>query len=335
MIDAHKPEQSLPPAKPLSADLFLSLIKKSKRVLALAGRPIDGDSLASAIAFRRMVRDLGVDCDIACGESVPQQLHFLPDSEQVLFDPDFLSYDLIAIFDCGELRQTGFVEQLLKLLKSKDLAKVVNVDHHMQEPVYGHYSVLDREAASTGLVVYRLLNAWGLSMDEPTATALLSTLYHDTGSFQHSNTNPDALRMAAECVRNGADAAYVAGKLYRNKSDKVLRLWGRALQRLEYRPENRMVVSIITLADLKELGVEAEEAKGIVNVLSQVPECRFALLLTEEEGEVVKGSLRSDEGKDTDVARIARILGGGGHRLASGFRLNGRLVQQEGRYKVV
>lgn len=329
-----KPEQNLPPAKPILSAKLLELCRDSKRILALAGKPIDGDSLASASALRRGLQSLGLHVDLACGDAVPESLKFLPDADQVLFAPDFLSYDLIIILDCGELRQTGFVDQLLKILQTSNLATIVNIDHHMQEPVYGHFSMLDRDASATGLIVYDLLNSWNVPIDEPIATALLTTLYNDTGSFQHSNTNAQTLRMAAECVRRGADAAFVAGKLYRNKSIRTLKLWGRALQRLEYRPENDMVVSVITQKDMRELNVAPEEAKGIVSILSQVPECRFALLLTEEEGNVVKGSLRSDEGKETDVARIAKLLGGGGHRLASGFKLNGRIVQENGRYKV-
>ena len=331
-----KPEKNLPEAKPITAQKLLELCRQSKRILALAGQPIDGDSLASAVALQAGLATLSLKVDVACGDTVPESLHYLIEpATSVLFAPDFLSYDLIIILDCGELRQTGFTEQLLKILQNKNLAIVVNIDHHIQEPVYGHFSLLEREASATGLIVYELLRDWNVPLDARMATALLTTLYNDTGSFQHSNTNAATLRMAADCVRQGADAAFVAGKLFRNKSIRTLKLWGRALQRLEYRPENDMVVSVITQRDLDELNVAPEEAKGIVSILSQVPECRFALLLTEEEGAVVKGSLRSDEGKDTDVARIAKLLGGGGHRLASGFRMPGRIVQDQGRYKVV
>src|SRR3990167_8046454 len=99
MIDAKKPEQALPPAKPLAAEDFLQLFKKSKRVLALAGRPIDGDSLASALAFSRIGASLGVTVDVACGDPIPEQLRFFPDLQRVIFSPDFLRYELIVIFD--------------------------------------------------------------------------------------------------------------------------------------------------------------------------------------------------------------------------------------------
>ncbi|MFO0704958.1 MAG: DHH family phosphoesterase [Candidatus Andersenbacteria bacterium] len=343
----RKAESALPPAQPISVERLYRLVRESKRVLLLAGQPIDGDSLASALALRRIIQHLGIEADVACGARVPRGLEFLDGSQTVLLQPDFLRYDLIIILDCGELKQTGFLEQLVRVIQSRDLARVVNVDHHLQQPAYGHYCLIDHSVSATGVLVYRMLTTWqnlGLPahpsgslelLDLPTAEALLTTLYNDTGSFQHSNTTAEALRMAAACVRAGADASHVAHKLYRDKPRKVLNLWGRALERLELHPESNMSVSFITHEDLQELGVEPEEAKGIVSVLSYVPESKFALLLSEDGPNIVKGSLRSDEGKGMDVSRIARVLGGGGHRLASGFKLTGRLERQGKTYRVV
>jgi len=341
----RKAEDTLPPAQPISIERLRALIGESQRVMLIAGQPIDGDSLASAIALRRVIERLGKRADVVSGGRVPQGLRFLPDSDQVIERPDFLLYQLIIVLDCGELKQTGFTEQMTRIIQSKELARVVNVDHHLQEPIYGHYCIIDHRVSSTGMLVYRMIQSWQAELtpqrggapllDTGTAEALLTTLYNDTGSFQHSNTTPEAMRMAAECVRAGADASNIAHKLYRDKPRKVLRLWGRALERLELQASSKMAVSFITRKDLLELAVEPEDAKGIVSVLSYVPESKFALLLSEDEPNVIKGSLRSDEGKGMDVSRIARVLGGGGHKLASGFKLSGRLVPQGKTYRVV
>ncbi len=324
------------PALPIQNDQLKKLLSDSRRTLFIAGRPIDGDSLASAVALKLASDQLGVISDVACADPVPADLEFLLRGLTLKREPDLLLYDLIVVLDCGDLNLTGFGPGLTKIIKSPELGTVVNIDHHIQTKPYGNFAKIDQQAASAGVIVYDLLKNCSFNITEPIATALLTTLYHDTGSFQHSNTSVVALRMAAECVRCGADAADIAARLYRNKPIKVFRLWGRALKRLEYFPKTRMVSSVITLQDLKELGVTAEEAKGIVSIISQVPESRLALLLTEEESGVIKGSLRSDEGKDTDVARIAKLLGGGGHRLASGFKIKGRIEKKhDGRYHIV
>lgn len=334
--EVDKPERSLTPPTPISAGELRDVVRRG-RVLCLAGGPIDGDSLASAIALRRVLCSMGLAADVACADPVPESLHFLPDVELVTRQPDFLTYASVIVLDCGELKLTGFTEQLSKLIRSttRDFATVVNVDHHLQDPGFGHRSHMDRTAASTGLIVHELSRAWSVPLDAETATALIATLYYDTGSFQHANTDARALRMAADCVKAGADAGLVAAKLYRSKTTKALRLWGRALERTELHPNSGMALSVITQQDFTELNVTADDTSGIVSFLAHVPECRFALLLTEEEPGYVKGSLRSNEHKDTDVASIAKVMGGGGHRLASGFKVPGRIRYRDGRYQVV
>jgi len=44
--------------------------------------------------------------------------------------------------------------------------------------------------------------------------------------------------------------------------------------------------------------------------------------LVEYEQGKTKASLRSENYKGVDVAKIASLFGGGGHRLASGFRID-------------
>jgi len=332
---ADKPERLLPHPRPIGTGELRTLTSRG-RVLCLAGRPIDGDSLASAVALRRVCIALGVQADVACADPVPDSLRFLPDVDLVIQQPALAQYATVVVLDCGELTLTGFADEMAALIADPaSTTTVVDLDHHLQDPPFGHRSYLDRTAASTGLLVHRLAQAWNVPLDAEIATALLATLYYDTGSFQHANTDAKALRMAADCVRAGADAGLIGGALYRSKTTKALRLWGRALARTELHERSGMVLSVITQQDFKELGVTPDEANGIVSFLSHVPECRFALLLTEEDTGGVKGSLRSNEHKNTDVASIARVLGGGGHRLASGFRVPGRIEHRDGRYRVV
>jgi len=47
--------------------------------------------------------------------------------------------------------------------------------------------------------------------------------------------------------------------------------------------------------------------------------------LLRQDGDVVRGSLRSEPDKKVDVSKIAKSFGGGGHKLAAGFKVKGRL----------
>ena len=66
-----------------------------------------------------------------------------------------------------------------------------------------------------------------------------------------------------------------------------------------------------------------------------MPEAKFAMFLRQD-GNVIKGSLRSDTFKNIDVSKIAHIFGGGGHKLAAGFSVAGKLMKDEpGKWKVI
>jgi phosphoesterase RecJ-like protein len=56
------------------------------------------------------------------------------------------------------------------------------------------------------------------------------------------------------------------------------------------------------------------------------------LVLREEDGKV-KGSFRSTQ-EGVDVAEMAKAYGGGGHKKAAGFTVPGKLVQQDGGWRV-
>ena len=75
--------------------------------------------------------------------------------------------------------------------------------------------------------------------------------------------------------------------------------------------------------------------EGLIETLNTFPEARFAMLLRQE-GNVIKGSLRTDPHKQIDVSEIAKIFGGGGHKMASGFSVAGKLSKDEtGKWRVI
>jgi len=105
----------------------------------------------------------------------------------------------------------------------------------------------------------------------------------------------------------------------------AIKLWGTALSRIETDPVSGMAVSYVSMADIEQAGARQEDLAGVVSVINTVSDAKFSLLLTEYDDQKIKGSLRSEEYNNIDVSAIARSLGGGGHKLASGFELEGDL----------
>jgi len=105
----------------------------------------------------------------------------------------------------------------------------------------------------------------------------------------------------------------------------AIKLWGKALSRVRTYDEIGMAISYLSKEDIEECGAKEEDISGLVGVINTISDTRFSLLLTEYKNKKIRGSLRSEEYKGVDVSSIAKSLGGGGHKLASGFEISGSI----------
>ncbi len=102
------------------------------------------------------------------------------------------------------------------------------------------------------------------------------------------------------------------------------------MQRAEINEKTGAILSFITREDIQELGIKEDEIGRIAELLNTVVGTKFSLVLIEKGENKIKGSLRSEWYKNVDVSEIAQKLRGGGHRLASGFEIVGKIVKGEG-----
>jgi hypothetical protein len=165
-------------------------------------------------------------------------------------------------------------------------------------------------------------------IDEDVATLLLVGIVTDTGSFQHSNTSPEAFEVAADLLEKGARQQEIIKQIFKTKSLETLKLWGRVLSKIAYLPESKLVYSTVTLEDLADTGATMDDTGGIIDeLMSNAPDAEVVMLLKEKEPGFVGGSLRAP-GKMADVSEIAGPIGGGGHKKAAGFRIRDKSFEE-------
>ena len=147
-------------------------------------------------------------------------------------------------------------------------------------------------------------------------------LMTDTGRFQFDNTTPQTFRDAAAMVEAGVDPAEASRLVYQERTASSLALQARMMSRITLANGDRVAYSWIGQADFDETGALPEEAEYLPDALRQIGGVDVVALLRIAEGEV-RGNLRAKTG--ADVGAVARTLGGGGHRPASGFTYTGDL----------
>ncbi len=293
------------------------------RILVTTHQRPDGDAVGAVLAFARALRQTGKTVTAHTPDPPPSFLRFLPDIATITnTPPPVRDMDLVIALDHSQLSRTRLQDELLG-----GITPVFSVDHHATSDRVGTFVIVVPEAAATCEILTDLLPALGLPVDSETATALLTGIVTDTGSFQHPNTTPMVLRQASRLLERGANLHAIVHAVFRGRSLPALRIMGRALERIETNPTTGAVVSIITHQDLEECGASVDDLSGVVNMLNAIPQMRFSLLLTEYERGKVKGSLRSEPERQVDVAKIAARFGGGGHVLASGFEVAGTLIR--------
>ncbi len=231
-------------------------------------------------------------------------------------------YDLIVVVDSAELSLLGSLyTDNIDLFQS---TPILNVDHHISNTRFGQLQLIDPTCASATEVLF----AWFLS--HPTwkdlitpdiATLLLTGLITDTRSFQNPNTTPRSLEVAANLLDLGARQQEIIQHIYKTKPLSTLKIWGRALNQIQFDPESKIVWSSISREDLTEMGATSKESAGILDeLISTIPDADVHALFTEIEDGGFKASLRSTTAIDVNKA-AGRLFGGGGHARASGFKI--------------
>lgn len=299
-----------------------STLERSRRPLLVCHRKPDGDAIGSTLGLALTIERLGARPTLLCADPVPEQYAFLSGAERFVTEPP-ADADLLVMLDCGEDRLTGFD------LADWPRAPLVEIDHHPKSarPATPRLAVYDPAASSTAEMIYAVITSARWSLPRSAATALLTGIVTDTSAFRNNNVTPATLEAASALLHRGARLKEIIKCCFYTSSIAKLRLWGIAMARIEQNPAQAGLVStVLTAEDIAETGATPDDLEGLVNFLKTIPGVRMMMLLTDLRDGVVKGSLRAGT-PTTDVSRLARRLGGGGHTQAAGFAVPGRLVK--------
>ncbi|MFH1173312.1 MAG: DHHA1 domain-containing protein, partial [bacterium] len=190
----------------------------------------------------------------------------------------------------------------------------------------------DADSATT--VLTGLLKESDIKIDRQSATYLLTGILTDTSNFANPTTHQTTFQAAAYLMNQGAKLAEITNYTFKNKSLNALRFWGQALMRLKLNQATDVATTVITQQDFKLYDLEEKDVEGLANFLIAYSPHRIIMVLRELGNNQIKGSLRSASEAD-DVSRLAKALGGGGHKKAAAFVVPGKLRQGQAGWEIV
>jgi bifunctional oligoribonuclease and PAP phosphatase NrnA len=298
---------------------LLKKIRLGNRFLLTSHINPDGDAIGSALGLARLLRSMGKGAVVWNRDPIPTIYRPLPGSDRVHTGeeppagfPD--RFDAIVVLECPSPDRTGLEEHL-------SARPVINIDHHLGNQLYGSVNWVDSAAPAVGEMIYRLSQGLKLTLDPETASCLYLTLVTDTGGFRFSNATPAAFEAAAALVREGAHPEQVSQWLYESQPLGVVRLLGEMLRSLEIHEGGRVATGRLTRAMFETAGANPGDSEGLIDSIRSIAGVDAVALIREKEDGAHKVSLRSRG--EVDVEKIARHYGGGGHRNAAGFSLEG------------
>lgn len=285
----------------------------------------DGDGCGSEAAVAAWLESRGIRAVIVNPTPFPAIFRFLLHRDDVAADlgtPEaeaaLREADLFLVLDTSEPNRVA------PLLEHLDARRTLVVDHHPAGPsVVGSQGVQDPTAAATGELAFDLIALAEERWPSECALGVYVALVSDTGSFRFSNTTPRAHAVAAAMLLRGVDPEAVFQRLFATFPRRRFALLREALERLEFEPELGLSWMVVPASVSRAVQAEGEDFEGLVDHARSIEGTRVAVLFRETPDGEVKVSWRANG--NTDVNRVARTFGGGGHVKASGARVPGPL----------
>lgn len=302
----------------------LALLSGAEEVALACHVDPDGDALGSMLALALHLRHRGVRVAASFGTAepaadeqntlaVPRQYHFLPGVDLLVPPSAFPSAPAVmVVVDCATVARLGSLRPAAEAAET-----VLVIDHHASGEPFGDVRLVDGDAAATAVLVDEVIRRAGGALDADIATCLYVALVTDTDRFTESCVTPAVMELGARLLSYGVDQTAIAHRVYDEHSFGYVKLLGRAMERATLVRAVGLLWTAVTSNDLEQLGLVLTDTEGLIDVLRGVEHVPCTMVAKQKPSGNWAVSLRSRG--DVDVGRIARALGGGGHRFAAGF----------------
>jgi len=303
-------------------------LNNAKSILVTIHESPDGDAVGSMLSIYDTLSAMKKDVVMYSMDVIPMKHRFLKNWDKVTSDKSKIegkNFDVLLMLDCGDRNRSGDV-----ITDFKGYGKLINIDHHVSNIMFGDFNLVDAHSSCTGEEVYKVIkelitiNSLG-KISSDVATALLTALYDDTGGMRYVSTTSTTLNIAADLVDSGANCAHVSENLFFSVSRQKMELTSRVLSTITFEKEGKIAYLVMTIKDRDESGAIAEDSEGLIDFPRAIFGVEVAFLIKEVGDNKFKASFRS-RGK-VDVNKFCANFGGGGHKVAAGCTFKGSLQE--------
>ena len=307
------------------APVILSEIKNSKSILLHCHPMSDPDSVGSALAMRFAIEQMDKKVTVIKGDSdIPTAFMHFPGAVDIIkknfIEIDLNSFDLFISLDSGSKEMVTNMKSLTFPLSIKTIV----IDHHITNELYGDINLVDISSPATAFVLFKLFKLWNISISHDIAINLFMGIYTDTGGFRYSPTDFRVIRAASELAEIAPDFNQILFTMENSRTKESIYFLAIALSSVKTFLNDNIAISIVSHKDLVSKNIPEEYVRGISisGMLISVIGWNIGVSMIEIEPQKIKISCRTRDKEKYDVSKLAKALGGGGHKGASGASLN-------------
>ena len=280
----------------------------------------DGDGIGSSLGLCWLLKSLGKSAEVIVRDPIPNAYTDLPGANEITQVSEINGkYDAVFVIECSDLERPG--------IRGLENQITVNIDHHTTSEHFGTINWIDATASAVGEMVFNLCKAIGGRITKEIAECVYLALVTDTGSFHYANTTERTLKVASELVKAGAKPARISEAVYNSYSWSRIELMRQVLDTVRRDKSGRIATIRQTLAMRQSSNAMDGDNSGFVNIPLTAKDIEAVVYMREFEPNAYRVSLRSKG--EINVARVAELFGGGGHKNASGCCVKGDWDEKE------
>ncbi len=283
------------------------ILQIEKPLVLMHARP-DGDTVGAGIALCEIFKSLGKNPVYISEDNIPKRLEFLT-VDNIIAD-SFEGRTVVAV-DIASPSQAGDI--LTKLPPP-----ALSIDHHeFGEPFADGY--IPKGLSSAGEAVFdvanELVKMGRITLNSKIAYPIYAAISSDTAGFRYSSAKNSTYEKAAKLINTGIDFADINHRLFNSKLPEQVKAEGFISSKIKTSEGGKIAYATITRKERDELKIPFEFFETAIDVVRSLIGVEIAFVVKETDSGAFRASLRS---VGADVAKIAKLMDGGGHKRAAG-----------------
>ena len=307
---------------------FCRIISEHQSFIITTHKFCDGDGLGAGCALGYGLQKAGKKVSFVTLDTPHKKYNFLDGNGFVQPLQSFSDFELkLKKTDCllaVDLSDPVLMEPLYSLAE-KSGCSICFIDHHpLHKKIEKHSYFVNTMASSTGELVYHLLQALKIPLDEQMAIGLYTSIVFDTKCFRFIKNSPTSFSISAELIPLISNVDQIYESLFKNLTVEHLNFFS-YLTKAEYYSDNQLALLHLTENNLTAHKADLGIACDLLDMIMNVSTMQIAVLILERKSACFKLSIRS---RERSILPFARSLGGGGHKLSAGAYIQNSSYKQ-------